>query len=148
MRTNNGDSNVQIRKVLAAVVAVVTLLAGVPAAAQQTDARILGRVTDQTGDVLPGVTVTLTSEATGAVRTAASDDQGRYTLTNLAPGTYQVKLELSGGVCRIHGSSGVPVPLLVGPSVMVASSAVVGRIRASAATLARAPSARRAGLWT
>ena len=40
--------------------------------------------------------MTVTASSTGAVRTAVSDGQGRYTVSNLAPGTYQVALELSG----------------------------------------------------
>ena len=66
------------------------------ASAQQTESRIVGTITDPNGGSLPGVAVTVTAASTGAVRTAVSDEQGRYTVTNLAPGTYQVALELSG----------------------------------------------------
>jgi Carboxypeptidase regulatory-like domain/TonB dependent receptor-like, beta-barrel len=77
------------------VLAAACLWAG-PAAAQQTESRISGTVTDQNAGVLPGVTVTVTATATGAVRTAVTDEQGRYVVTNLGPGSYQVAVELSG----------------------------------------------------
>ena len=71
-------------------------VAGAPAAAQQTESRIIGTVTDQNGGTLPGVTVTATSKSTGAVRTVVSDEMGRYVVTNLGPGAYQVSIELTG----------------------------------------------------
>ena len=67
-----------------------------PASAQQTESRILGRVLDQSGAALPGVTVTVTSKSTGAERTAVTDGDGTYTVTNLAPGPYTVRAELAG----------------------------------------------------
>ena len=78
------------------VLVIVSLLAGSPAVAQQTEGRIAGTISDQNGGVLPGVTVTVTSAATGATRNAVTDEQGRYTITNLPPGTYTVSAELSG----------------------------------------------------
>ena len=83
------------RTFVAVVLVIASLLAGRPAVAQQTEARIAGTISDQNGGVLPGVTVTVTSAATGAVRTAVTDEQGRYTITNLPPGTYTVAAELS-----------------------------------------------------
>jgi outer membrane receptor protein involved in Fe transport len=75
---------------------VLTLLIGAPAAAQQTESRIVGTITDQNSGVLPGVAVTVTAARTGGVRTALTDDHGRYAVTNLAPGAYRVVVELSG----------------------------------------------------
>ncbi len=48
------------------VLALVVALAA-PAAAQQTESRIVGKVTDQSGAALPGVTVNVTSKATGTL---------------------------------------------------------------------------------
>ena len=78
------------------VLVFASLLAGSPAVAQQTEARIAGTISDQNGGALPGVTVTVTSSATGAARTAVTDEQGRYTITNLPPGTYTVAADLAG----------------------------------------------------
>ena len=66
------------------------------AAAQQTESRIVGRISDANGGSLPGVTVTITSVLSGAVRTFTTDAEGRYAVTNLGPGEYDVKAEVSG----------------------------------------------------
>ena len=70
--------------------------APIAAMAQQTESRITGRVLDQSQAALPGVTVTVTNKATGALRTDVTDGEGNYNVTNLGPGTYEVKIELSG----------------------------------------------------
>src|SRR4030095_6885598 len=64
--------------------------------AQQTESRIIGVLTDSSGGALPGVTVTVTSQETGAVRTATTDTDGSYVVTNLSRGAYAVMAELSG----------------------------------------------------
>ncbi len=66
------------------------------AAAQQTESRIVGTVTDQNGGVMPGVTVTVSAASTGTARTLVTDEAGRYTVTNLGPGVYEAVVELSG----------------------------------------------------
>ena len=77
--------------------AIVLLLGGAARSWAQTETgRLSGVVTDQTGGVLPGATVNLTSTTTGASRTTVSDSQGRYSFANLLPGTYTVVVKLSG----------------------------------------------------
>ncbi len=73
------------------------LACGLPAplAAQQTESRIVGRLLDDSKAALPGVTVTVTSKQTGAVRTAVTDADGSYVVTNLSPGVYTVQFELT-----------------------------------------------------
>ncbi len=80
----------------ALLVGLALLAAALPAAAQLTESRITGRVTDSSAAVLPGVTVTVTSTQTGAVRTAVTDAGGAFTVTNLGPGTYTVQFSLDG----------------------------------------------------
>ena len=75
--------------------AIVASLAP-PAFAQQMESRITGKVLDQSQAALPGVTVTVTSKVNGGVRTAVSESDGTYAVTNLGPGSYTIQLELSG----------------------------------------------------
>jgi hypothetical protein len=74
---------------------VLVLLAAAFAAAQ--DAEINGRVTDESGAVLPGVTVTATSPSLQVPSmVAVSDERGEYRITPLPIGTYTVEYGLSG----------------------------------------------------
>ena len=73
---------------LAISVSLVVATVG-SAAAQQTAAAIIGQVTDETGAVMPGVTVTATSAALQAAEmVAVTDARGEYRLTPLPIGTY------------------------------------------------------------
>ncbi len=85
-----------MRAVRTLLVVVAFIAAPALALAQQTESRITGRVLDQSQAALPGVTVTVTSKSTGAVRTDVTDGEGNYAVTNLGPGTYTVAIELSG----------------------------------------------------
>jgi len=57
---------------------------------------VTGRVTDSSGGVLPGVTVTMKSPAALGQFTAVTDAQGLYRIVNLAPAAYEVRAELQG----------------------------------------------------
>src|SRR6266566_6503301 len=63
---------------------------------QETTATLTGTTTDQTGAVLPGVSVTLKNLATGVTRTVVTNEVGLYVASLLPVGTYQVTFELSG----------------------------------------------------
>jgi hypothetical protein len=65
--------------------------------AQAITGTITGRVTDNSGGVLPGVEVSITSPAMiGGARTAFTDAQGVYRFTQLPRGEYRVSFKLSG----------------------------------------------------
>jgi hypothetical protein len=60
-------------------------------------AQIVGQVRDESGGVLPGVTVEAASPAIiEKVRTAVTDEQGRYRIEALRPGTYRLTFSLTG----------------------------------------------------
>ena len=61
-----------------------------------TQGTIVGLVTDQSGAVVPDVTVTITDTATKAVRTATTNAAGRYVFVNIQPGTYDVTFTKTG----------------------------------------------------
>ena len=58
--------------------------------------KVEGTITDTTGAMLPGVTVTLTEIERNQIQTATTDTIGAYAFSNLATGTYTVTAELSG----------------------------------------------------
>ena len=75
---------------------IVALLLPAVVAAQAVTGTILGVITDSTGAVMPGATVTLNNTATGLVRAVVTDANGEYTAPSLPTGKYTVKAELSG----------------------------------------------------
>ena len=62
----------------------------------QSAGSLRGAVADSTGAVLPGATVTLTNEATKFTRNATSDAKGQYFFASVDPGSYTLKVELTG----------------------------------------------------
>ena len=75
--------------------ALAALFASTSAAAQNTGT-ISGTVVDNTGQVVPGASVVLTSEATGDTRTIVSDNSGQFAFRAVEPGSYTIKVELAG----------------------------------------------------
>ncbi len=70
------------------------LAAAGPAVAQLQYGDLYGTVTDQDGQPLPGVTVTVTG--VGAPRVQATDETGGFRFLNLSPGVYAVSAQLDG----------------------------------------------------
>src|ERR1700751_3091959 len=62
----------------------------------QTTGSIQGTVTDSTGAVVDGATITVLNLATNASRTATSNSSGFYAIPNLAPALYSIKFEKQG----------------------------------------------------
>src|SRR5581483_10162082 len=84
-----------MRRYLLGAVAMM-LLSCASVFAQQTAGNITGRVLDQQGAAVPGVTVTARNPQTGFVRSEVSDAQGLYRLNAVPVGTYDVTAELAG----------------------------------------------------
>jgi hypothetical protein len=78
---------------------------------------LTGTVTDSSGAVVPGATVTATSADTGQARTATTGADGVYTIGILQPGNYRVKFEAAG-------FKGVEIP---SATVTVTETAVLDR---------------------
>ncbi len=77
----------------------VLLAAAAPAFAQGgagSTGTILGQVSDESGGVLPGVTVSATSPSLMGVRTVVTDASGSYTLAGLPAGEYAIVFDLPG----------------------------------------------------
>src|SRR6202521_437902 len=88
---------VRARTMMNVLVAILgVLLLSVALFAQGSSGRILGTITDQTGAVLPGATVTVIDTERGLTRTLTTDAAGEYNAPNLIPGTYSVRVEAKG----------------------------------------------------
>jgi len=81
---------------------VLLLLGSTTSLAQgRAEGSIVGKVTDETKGVLPGVTVTAINTATGLSRVSVTESDGAFRLSALPPGPYEVKAELAGfGVAK------------------------------------------------
>ena len=87
------------RKLLVSFVVVLTMFAvSIPSVMAQTGstAALTGRVSDPTGAVLPGVTVTVTATATNQSRNVVTAEDGVYRVPLLDPGSYKVRFSLPG----------------------------------------------------
>jgi hypothetical protein len=125
------------RVVLSLVVGLAFLGGAAPARldAQGTIGTILGTVTDSSGSVVPGVTVTARNTGTAAVQATVSDSEGRYTIPALPVGDYEVQAELPGFQSVIRRG----IRLSVGADVVIDFSLQVGEITEALTVTAAAP---------
>jgi hypothetical protein len=96
---SRSKASVHINKWLsvgAGLLAVMLLLLAMPALHAQTTAQISGLVTDATGAVIPGATVTLVNEATQDTRVVKSNGDGLYSFPALLPSSYTIKVAAKG----------------------------------------------------
>ncbi|MGE0815829.1 MAG: TonB-dependent receptor [Vicinamibacterales bacterium] len=74
----------------------LVLSVGVPIAAGQSYSDLRGRVEDEQGSVMPGVTIVVRNQDSGQFREVVSGGDGSYLITSLNPGVYEVSAELPG----------------------------------------------------
>jgi carboxypeptidase family protein len=110
------------------------LLATAPAWSQAT-AQLNGRVTDESGAVLPGVTVTATQTDTAFARSVVTDASGNYVITNLPTGPYRLEIALQG--FRTYVQTGIV--LQVGASPTINATLGVGNLEQTVSVEAAAP---------
>ncbi len=94
------------------------LLLAASAFAQISTAQLAGKVTDNSGAVLPGVTVTMTQAETGAARSVVTDAEGAYLVSNLPPGPYRLEVALSG--FKTYVQTGIVMQVAATPTINVA----------------------------
>ena len=82
-------------RISAALVTVALVMTGL-ASAQERFGTLQGRVTDQQGAPVPGVTVTVTNIETGENKVYVTDANGQWVALDLNPGRYNVAFELAG----------------------------------------------------
>jgi hypothetical protein len=90
-----------MRRIILGALAILAIV-GAPAGAfaqgggASSTGTIQGRVTDNSGGVLPGVTVTATSPSMIGAQTQVTNDNGTYRFPAVPPGIYTVAFELGG----------------------------------------------------
>jgi hypothetical protein len=108
-----------------AALAIVATFGLAPAAAQtgQSFGELVGKVTDDQGGILPGVTVTLSGPAVMGTQTAISNERGLYRFPAVNNGTYTLKFELAGFAPLMREGIVVPVrqTITVDASLKIAS---------------------------
>ena len=105
-------------------VALLLSVLAVSAYAQAPSGEISGLVTDESGSVLPGVRVTLTNQATNAMRVVVTNESGLYVMPAVPPGRYTLKAELEGFRTVERADIGVQV----GSSNRIALVMAVGQL--------------------
>src|SRR5437870_12620642 len=71
-------------------------LISIAAFSQGNTGRILGNITDPSGALIPGASVTITDVERGTSRTLITDEGGAYNAPSLPLGTYRIRAELQG----------------------------------------------------
>jgi carboxypeptidase family protein len=111
------------------------LLSFLTPARAQVSASIKGIVTDPSGAPVPGATVTSTNTETGAVRSATTDEGGRYQMVWLAVGRYEVTATKPGFQEAIRGG----ILLVVGQEASVDLRLEVNAVKAEVKVTEDAP---------
>jgi hypothetical protein len=97
-----------------------------PLLGQEKFGSLNGTVTDASGAILPGVTVSVTNKSTTRSRTIVTGSDGTYTFKDLEPGTYSMKFEFPS-----FATVNIPDrPLQVGQTMKVDASMKVGSVLA------------------
>src|SRR5438067_11872618 len=117
------------------VITALAVLCPALAGAQAVKGSLVGNVTDTSGAVLPGVTVTITEVNTNISYSTTTNESGYYTFSNLKDGTYRVKSELSGFKRVLR--EGVEVP--VNSTVRIDLKMEVGALEESVTVVAESP---------
>ena len=114
---------------------LLAFLAPRVAYSQVTNAAVMGVVKDESGGILPGVSVVVKNIDTGLSRTVITDDQGRYHAPNLTLGNYEISAELSGFQTAVRSG----VLLTVGREALVDFTMKVGEMTEKVVVSGEAP---------
>src|SRR5262247_891800 len=111
-------------RVVFLLVAFVAMSSGPLALGQTTTATLTGAIRDASGAVVPEAKISVTNADTGATRETTTDSEGRYSLTNLGPGQYEVRAERAG--FKTAAQSGVI--LTVGGATVLELTIQIGEV--------------------
>ena len=95
---------------------------------------IVGAVTDNSGAVVPGATITITNEATHAIRQTITEGSGNYTVPALPPGTYTVQVEKTSFATELQQHLTLQVDQTLRANFSVRVGAVTQAVEVNAAS--------------
>ncbi|HUM34256.1 MAG TPA: carboxypeptidase-like regulatory domain-containing protein [Candidatus Saccharicenans sp.] len=133
------------KRTLVVCLAILFMTASLLLAQTKELAEIKGRVTDDSGDPLPGVAVTVSSPSMMGKPSTITDEEGFYRIPGLFAGTYTVEATLSGFVpakvsgVEIHAGMTATIDIILSQAKIEAEVTVIGAapiVDISKATLA------------
>src|SRR3981189_1301362 len=104
--TSFSSSRVRVRSIVLCLSLIVLPRLAVVASAQ-VGGSLSGTITDSTGGVIPGATVSIMNTAIGAERNTVTDVQGHYAFPNVTVGRYDLTVTLEG--FKPHKPTGLAV---------------------------------------
>ena len=102
------------------------------AAAQTSNGTVIGAITDSTGGVIVGATVTITSSDTGAVRTTVTNAEGTFRIESVSPGTYDVSATATGFQTTLNKGLIVPGSAIISSSLVLKVGTAADKVEVSA----------------
>ena len=114
--------------------AILAAFFSVGAWSQTQLATVSGTITDPSGAVVPGVSVTIVSQGTGLKRSALTDTAGEYRFAGLPTGNYSLRIEKTGFQSQVREG----VELTSAAEVMINSQLAIGDLSQQATVSANA----------
>jgi carboxypeptidase family protein/TonB-dependent receptor-like protein len=114
--------------------AILAALISVSAWSQTQLAAVSGTITDPSGAVVPGVSITIVSQGTGLKRSVLTDTAGEYRFAGLPPGNYSLRTEKPG----FHSQIREGVELTSAAEVTITSQLAIGDFSQQATVSANA----------
>jgi carboxypeptidase family protein len=124
-----------MRRLLIGSVVPLLWLAALPALAQQGTSEMGGRVVDETGAALPGVTIVITNEESGVYREIITGADGNYFAPQLVPGRYKISAKLTSFKAFERGG----LILAVGKTLTINITMTVGGLEETVHVTAESP---------
>ena len=119
---------------LSAFIGILTGCLQTLAQSNASSGEIKGTVTDASGGLVPGGTVTVTNSNTGFSRTAITDERGEYRILLLPPGSYEVRVELAAFGTQVRNAQ-----VIVGQTLAIDFRLQVGTAAQTVTVSAESP---------
>jgi hypothetical protein len=111
-----------MRRFCYSIIPLLLLAFAIPGVAQTVTGAVRGTVTDASGAIVPGATVTVTNTATGVKTVATTNQSGEYSIRFLQIGNYKLAIEAAGFDTATYGpfsleidqTAKIDIPLKVG----------------------------------